>query len=325
VCGNNLGAGSRQLPAFDLIRSRKLIETSSEHFLQVLNSGTISTNMFLCRLHNFAIGMHWLSWPVLPKPHWPAVRHKDRRAITADEHQTIIEREHNPEIRAYSQLLWHPGGLQTDIADLTAQDIDWTARTVSYQRGKTNVPVIITFGEDVAALLESLPKNGPLFPRMARIQENHRAKMFIKRLKTVGITGISMHRPQARQQFPLRFELATVANAAWHPRSRPANGTPCDSRPKGAASSLKISFDGNVVLERGDRTFSHPGRCGFGPKPAACRPLPTSKSSAFLGMVYRRVLAAGTLPFGTRARRSPAVVDRVSKLPETPSIALPLR
>jgi integrase len=28
---------------------------------------------------------------------------------------------------------------------------------------------------------------------MARIKENHRAKMFIKRLKTVGITGISMH------------------------------------------------------------------------------------------------------------------------------------
>ena len=41
--------------------------------------------------------------------------------------------------------------------------------------------------------MESLPKYGPLFPRMARIQENHRAKMFIKRLKTVGITGISLH------------------------------------------------------------------------------------------------------------------------------------
>jgi len=28
---------------------------------------------------------------------------------------------------------------------------------------------------------------------MARIKENHRAKMFIKRLKTVGITGVSLH------------------------------------------------------------------------------------------------------------------------------------
>ena len=60
--------------SFDLIRSHKLIETASEHFLQVLNAGTISINMFLRRLHNFAIGMHWLPWPVLPKLHWPPVR-----------------------------------------------------------------------------------------------------------------------------------------------------------------------------------------------------------------------------------------------------------
>ncbi len=98
--------------AFDLIRRRKLIETASEHFLQVLNAGTISTNMFLRRLHNFAVGMHWLPWPVLPKLKWPAVTHKEKRAITADEHQRIIEREHNPEIRAYYLLLWHLGGAQ---------------------------------------------------------------------------------------------------------------------------------------------------------------------------------------------------------------------
>jgi hypothetical protein len=46
-----------------------------------LNAGTISTNMFLRRLHNFAVGMHWLPWPVLPKLKWPPVEHKERRAI----------------------------------------------------------------------------------------------------------------------------------------------------------------------------------------------------------------------------------------------------
>jgi integrase len=76
---------------------------------------------------------------------------------------------------------------------LTAGDVDWKDRTISYQRRKTGVPVIITFGGEAASVLESLPKFGPLFPRLARIKENHRAKMFIKRLKTVRITGISMH------------------------------------------------------------------------------------------------------------------------------------
>jgi integrase len=90
-------------------------------------------------------------------------------------------------------MLWHLGGSQTDIADLTGEDVDWKDRTISYRRNKTDVPVVISFGAEVSTLLEALPKFGPLFPRMARIKENHRAKMFIKRLRTVGITGISLH------------------------------------------------------------------------------------------------------------------------------------
>lgn len=171
--------------AFDLIRNRKLVETGSEHFLAVLKSGTISTNMFLRRLHNFAVGMHWLPWPVLPKLQWPGVHHKERRAITYEEHQMIINREHNSEIRSYYELLWHLGGSQTDIAELTAEDIDWKDRTISYRRRKTAVPVIVTIGSEAAAVLAKLPKTGLLFPRIARIQENHRAKMFIKRLRIV--------------------------------------------------------------------------------------------------------------------------------------------
>lgn len=179
--------------AFDLIRNRKLIESTAEHFFAVLNDGTISTNMFLRRLHNFAVGMHWLPWPILPKLKWPAVKHKERRAITVEEHCRIIEREHNPEIRAYYQMLWHLGGAQTDIAELIAENVNWIDRTIAYSRNKTGVPVVISFGTEAAAILQALWKTGPLFPSMARIKENHRAKMFIKRLRTVGITGISLH------------------------------------------------------------------------------------------------------------------------------------
>ena len=179
--------------AFDPIRRRKLIETASQHFLQILKSGTVSTNMFLRRLHNFAVGMHWLPWPVLPKLQWPRVHHQERRAITADEHARIVGRERNPEIQAYYQLLWHLGGSQTDIADLTARDIDWTDHTISYQRRKTGVPVIISFGGEAARVLQSLPKSGPLFPHITRTGANHRAKTFIRRLETVGVSGISLH------------------------------------------------------------------------------------------------------------------------------------
>ena len=179
--------------AFDLIRNRKLMETGAEHFLAVLRNGSVSTNVYLRRAHNFAIGMHWLPWPVLPKLQWPPVKFKEKRAITFAEHARIIDREHNPELRAFYELLWHLGGSQSDVANLTAEDVHWPDRTISFQRCKTKVPVVITFGAEAAAVLQTLPKFGPLFPWLSRLHEKHRAKHFIKRLATLGIGGVSLH------------------------------------------------------------------------------------------------------------------------------------
>ena len=60
--------------AFDSIRHLRVFETRPEHFLHVLHCGTVATNMFLRRLHNFAVDVGWLPWPVLPKKQWPSVR-----------------------------------------------------------------------------------------------------------------------------------------------------------------------------------------------------------------------------------------------------------
>jgi len=195
--------------AFDLIRNRKLIETTSEQFLAVLNQGSVSTNVYLRRAHNYAVGMRWLPWPVLPPRLWPAVRYKDKRAITLAEHEKIVERERNPEIRAFYQLLWQLGGSQSDVATLKAEDVDWPNHAISYRRHKTGVTVLLTFGEDAAAVLKDLPKSGPLFPRLAALHEKHRAKMFVKRLATVGIKGVSLH--------SYRYAWAERARVAGYP------------------------------------------------------------------------------------------------------------
>jgi integrase len=179
--------------AYDSIRHRKLIETTAENFLAVLKAGSISTNVFLRRLHNYAVNMRWVPLPVLPKPNWPVVRHQEKRAITFAEHQKIIQRELNPATRAYYELLWLLGGAQTDIATLTAEDIDWNDRTISYRRHKTGTVSLLSFGDEVATILKRLPMCGLLFPALARINESHRAKMFIKRLNTVGVRGVSLH------------------------------------------------------------------------------------------------------------------------------------
>ena len=68
--------------AFDSLRHRPLVETQAEHFLAVLKRGTISTNVHLRKLHNFALNMNWLPWPVMAKKAWPAVHFKPKRAVT---------------------------------------------------------------------------------------------------------------------------------------------------------------------------------------------------------------------------------------------------
>lgn len=120
--------------AFDVIRNRVLVETEATHFLKVLKQGTVSTNVFLRRLHNFCVDMNWLLRPILPKRQWPAVRHKDKRAITAEEHERIVEREQNPERKAFYQLAWHLGASQTDLANLHAEDVDTANRVISLPR-----------------------------------------------------------------------------------------------------------------------------------------------------------------------------------------------
>jgi hypothetical protein len=53
--------------ALDHVRDRVIIETQAEQLLQVLKSGTVSSNVFLRKLHNCCLSMNWLPWPILPK------------------------------------------------------------------------------------------------------------------------------------------------------------------------------------------------------------------------------------------------------------------
>jgi len=72
---------------FDLIRQLAILETRAGHFIQVLSTGTVSTNIFLRRLHNFALDMNWLPASLIPRRQWPRIEFKGKRAITFKEHQ----------------------------------------------------------------------------------------------------------------------------------------------------------------------------------------------------------------------------------------------
>lgn len=132
---------------FDCIRKLPVAETRADHFDKALADGKVSTDVYLRRIHNHALGMEWLLRSVIPRLQWPKPVFKDKRAITLDEHQKILTAEVNPERKAFYQLCWHLGGSQGDLARLKGEDVDWENSTLSFTRRKTKVPVIVHLGE----------------------------------------------------------------------------------------------------------------------------------------------------------------------------------
>jgi integrase len=179
--------------AFDSIRNHLLIETQAEHLLAVLKQGTVSTNAYLRKTHNFALDMNWLPACIIPRRQWPPIRFKEKRSITLAEHQQIIAAEVNPERKALYQLCWHLGGAQGDIAALKGEDVDWTDNTVSFFRKKTGVPVLVHLGSEALDILKDLPSEGPLFPYLSRVRAGDRATEFHQRCQQLGIQGVTLH------------------------------------------------------------------------------------------------------------------------------------
>ena len=196
-------------PAFDTIRHHAVLETRPEHFLRVLENGKVSTNVFLRRIHNFALDMTWLPWPVIVKRQWPRVVFQPKRAITWTEHRAIVEQERNPERRAFYQLAWHVGAAQGDLSGLTAENIDWEQRVLSFSRKKTGSIALLRFGDEVEAILRTLPTSGPLFPYLRTVRASDRATEFKQRCALAGIRGVTLH--------SYRYAWAERAKAAGYP------------------------------------------------------------------------------------------------------------
>ena len=194
---------------FDHIRHLFVASTSADDFKKVLKAGGVSTNMYLSRLHNYALGMNWLLVPIIAKKLWPKIIYKDKRAIKFEEHQKILERELNQERKAFYEMCWHIGGSQTDMARLKAENIDWQKQTIAYVRQKSKTLATLRIDDGLGKLLCSLPATGYLFPYLAGVREADRATEFKQRCDGLNIKGVTLH--------SYRYAWAERAAAAGYP------------------------------------------------------------------------------------------------------------
>ena len=179
--------------AYHGLRQLKLIETRPEDFLAILKDAKLSVAHYLKRLHNLAVGLGWLAFPVLAPRLWPTLHPKSKRGITLAEHQRILAAEKNAERNLFYQLLWEIGAAQSDAAALAAGNIDWTTRTLSYSRMKTGTLARLAISKPLATILSQLSTTGPLFPTLSRIRSSARSAEFYRRCKVLGIEGVSLH------------------------------------------------------------------------------------------------------------------------------------
>jgi len=179
--------------AFDLIRKKVVVITAADDFKAVLRTGTVSTNVYLRRLQNYALDMNWLPKSILPKRLFPKIKHKEARAIRWDEHCRIIDREKNSERRDFYELCWHFGGSQSDIAQLLAEDIDYKRRSFAYDRLKTGNMGGTQIGDKAWDVILRRPGQGPLFPYLITVREADRATEFKQRCEGLGIKGVTLH------------------------------------------------------------------------------------------------------------------------------------
>ncbi len=202
-------ARAMQSKAFDSLRNKPLLETQSADLLNILNGGKISVSHYLRRLHNLALNLAWLPVPVLAPALWPKPQFKSKRGITAEEHQCILDGEKNAERNLFYQLLWEIGASQSDAAALTAENLDWQTRTLTYFRMKTGEQAQMAISKRMEKILAHLPTEGPLFPKLFNETTNTRAANFRGLCKRLKIDGVSLH--------SYRYAWAERARACGYP------------------------------------------------------------------------------------------------------------
>ncbi len=184
---------------FQMLKKLKLLETDGTHFLHVLRHPRAGTaaHKWLRILHNRALDLGWLLAPVLARKLWPKLTTKKTKAITAEQHARLIKTETDVEFRLYLEMLWEIGGAQTDTARLRRDNVDLVNRRLTYSRQKLeNIgqgSVAIVIGDDLLKILDQLPTEGWLFPKLALQNDKVRASRFRKVADRLGFKDITLH------------------------------------------------------------------------------------------------------------------------------------
>ncbi len=205
--------------SFRKLRSLKLVETCDSHFEEIIKTKKSSSVNYLRRLHNRARKRGWLLEDILPPSDWPATTEGSQRGITLEEHQAILASEQNPERKLYYSMVWEVGGAQSDVVNLSRDNVDQKKNVLVYHRQKTKEKCQLAIGQGLAELLAQLPAEGYFFPTWRLVEPKDRSTEFTRRCKVSKVTGVTLHcyrygwaERAAEAGYPERFAQAALGH-----------------------------------------------------------------------------------------------------------------
>jgi hypothetical protein len=75
--------------AYNPIRNKPLVQTTGEDLLGIIHANGNCVAHYIRGLHNLAVDLGWLVWPILAKRAWPKIQSQRKRAITPEEQFVI--------------------------------------------------------------------------------------------------------------------------------------------------------------------------------------------------------------------------------------------
>lgn len=180
---------------FNPLRSMTINQTHSDHFRLVAKCGKPSVNKYLRKLQNFAIEQGMMTTPILAPRVMRVEKKKETRAITREEYLRLLETEQNSERKLFYKMLWATGAAQFDGANLRAENFSRETGMLVYKRQKTGCECRLRFNGNIQTLLDVLPEEGFLFPRIQKQLTRDRSSEFHRRCRTkaVNIEGVTLH------------------------------------------------------------------------------------------------------------------------------------
>jgi len=211
-------------PCWNDLRHKRCLDTTPADFTRALEGMGKGAVRFGKKMHNYAMNHRCMPYPIMGKEMWPVARPlgKFSRTITEEEHLKLIQFVADPDLHFWRQavkyhkgstreqwqeewtnwlwFLWFTGASSKDAAEMQAEHIKWDKGYIEYKRGKWFLPdehkparVGIAKGGDFAALLNRLPKSGPLFPLLAGRRSSERANTMGRMCEWVGIPHTTPH------------------------------------------------------------------------------------------------------------------------------------